>query len=215
LSNNSASIPRDFCSCSFETVSGRRRRKIPSSTWTFGVVALEEENRASADPRMSASGWCGWEVHRGRRARSPDSRLPDCPAAPCELTVRTSGLSMPIPKAMVATITSMRPLQELLLHALPAFGIQSRMVRTRSENACRVESPARVACARVGAYTIAGAPFLLHQKFERQFRARGRRRLHHLHRQIVAAKALNEASWRRQFPIASRCRSGRWASPWR
>ena len=64
--------------------------------------------------------------------------------------MRMSGLSIPIPNAIVATITSIVAGRELLLNPLAVFGIEAGVIRGSWEMHVELARQ-RSACLRVGA----------------------------------------------------------------
>ena len=139
-----------FCSTAFSTGSARRRPKMPSSTVTSGIVALEEEIvRAPV----------GVGVHQDRAARQPVA------AGAADLLV--VGLEAARQRrvdhgAHVGLVDAHAErdgrdhhldaaVEELLLHALAVLRVEARVVGAAGEMRGELARPARSACARVGA----------------------------------------------------------------
>ena len=106
----------------------------------FAGVLLVDEHAAHADVAETEQHMrLGRRAVAARRARSPGNRLPGCPAGRCGRRSATSGLSMPMPKAMVATITTPGSVMKRVLVGLARVLVHAGVIGAarRRRSRCR------------------------------------------------------------------------------
>ena len=108
------------------------------------------------------------------------------------MTVRTSGLSIPIPNAIVATMTSARPSRNRACTSSRSRARHPRVVGHRAQVALQLSRERRRLLPR-RRVDDGGAPRLVGEDLLHQLSPAARRHLGHLHREVRPAEAVDEA----------------------